>query len=98
MTPSGVPPTPSNRSIPDRSDVAAEIAPATSPSVIRNTRAPTSRTRRIMSACRSRSRITTPISSGRTPFAFATCRTFSSGEAVMSIASAASAPVATFSM
>ena len=43
MTPSGVPPIPSSRSTPERG-AAAEIAPSTSPSVIRNTRAPTFRT------------------------------------------------------
>ena len=79
-------------------DVAAAMAPATSPSVIKNTRAPTSRTSVIKPAWRSRSRIVTVISSGRTPFAFATRRTFSAGDAVMSIASAASGPAATFSM
>ena len=42
MTPSGVPPIPNNRSTSVRG-VAATIAPATSPSVIRKTRAPASR-------------------------------------------------------
>jgi hypothetical protein len=74
------------------------MAGATSPSVMRNTRAPTSRTSWIMSWCRSRSRITTVICSGPTPFAFATRRTFSPGGAVTSSASAASGPVAIFSM
>ncbi len=39
----------------------------------------------MMSACRGRSKIVTLTSSGRTPFAFATARTFSSGDAVTSI-------------
>ena len=52
----------------------------------------------MISACRGRSRTVTAMSSGFTPLALATSRTFSSGGSVMSITSAASAPQAIFSM
>ena len=78
--------------------IAATIAPATSPSVISRTRAPAARISPIISAWRGRSRIVTVTSSGRLPLAFATCRMFSATGASMSIASAASGPVAIFSM
>ena len=78
--------------------MAATIAPATSPSVIRNARAPASRISRTISSWRGRARIVTVTSSGRLPFAFATARMFSATGAVRSIASAASGPVAIFSM
>src|SRR5262245_26566451 len=97
MTPSGVPPTPISRStpLPPR---AAAIAGATSPSRIRFTFAPASRSSRIRPSCRSRSSTTTDTSVGRTPLASATASTFSVGDALMSIASIASGPHAILSM
>src|SRR5579884_1558003 len=77
---------------------AAAIAGATSPSRIRLTRAPDSRSSAIRSSWRSRSSTITRMSVTRRPFASATARTFSAGDAVMSIASTASAPTAIFSM
>ena len=97
MTPSGVPPIPNNRSTSVRG-VAATIAPATSPSVIRKTRAPASRTSAIKPSWRGRARTVTATSSGRFPLAFATWRMFSATGALMSITSAASGPVAILSM
>ena len=64
---------------------AAAIAGATSPSRIRFTFAPASRSSAISSLCRSRSSTTTETSRGVTPFAFATALTFSVGDASMSI-------------
>ena len=97
MMPSGVPPMPSKRStpVPGR---AAEIAPATSPSVMNRMRAPASRTSCTSCSWRGRSRIHTVTSSGCPCLAFATRRTFSATGAVMSMTSAASGPVAIFSM
>ena len=74
------------------------IAGATSPSRIRSTFAPASRSSAIKASWRSRSRTTTEISRGVTPFASATRSTFSVGDASMSIASAASGPQAILSM
>jgi hypothetical protein len=97
MTPSGVPPIPISMSTPANA-CAAAIDGATSPSRIRFTRAPVSRSSRIRFSCRSRSRTTTVTSLTSRPFAFATARTLSRGEALMSIASAASGPTAILSM
>ena len=57
ITPSGVPPMPKRMSAPD-SGQAVEMAPATSPSGISRMRDPTERTSAMMSAWRSRSRMT----------------------------------------
>ena len=97
MTPSGVPPIPISRSTPVNGCEAA-IDGATSPSRIRFTRAPDSRSSAISASWRSRSRTTTVTSVTSSPFAFATARTFSVGVALMSIASAASGPTAILSM
>jgi hypothetical protein len=77
---------------------AAAIAGATSPSRIRFTFAPASRSSEIRSSCRSRSRTTTEIARVETPFASATAFTFSVGEALMSITSIPCGPTAIFSM
>ena len=97
MMPSGVPPVPISRSVPD-SGRAAAIAPATSPSEISLIRAPVSRTRAFSSAWRGRSSMHTVRSDTDDFFALATLRRFSDTGAVMSIASAASGPTAIFSM
>src|SRR5215211_2200657 len=76
----------------------AAIDGATSPSRIRCTRAPASRSSPIRSSWRSRSRTTTSMSRTRTPLASATALTFSVGAALMSIASIPSGPTAIFSM
>ena len=57
ITPSGVPPMPNSTSMPELRQ-ATEIAPATSPSWMSLMRAPASRHSRMMSAWRSRSRMT----------------------------------------
>ena len=77
---------------------AVDIAPATSPSWMRRTRAPAARTSRIRSAWRSRSRITAVTSRIDSPFAFATASRFAFGGASGSMTAAASAPTASFSM
>ena len=97
MIPSGVPPMPMSRSTPVPSRAAA-IAPATSPSVMNLIRAPASRTSRTSCSCRGRSRMQTVTSPVEQCLALATRRMFSAIGAVMSIASAASGPVAIFSM
>ena len=97
MMPSGVPPMPSIRStpVPERADM---MAPATSPSLMNLIRAPASRTSWTSCLCRGRSRITTVTSCGDLPLARATARTLSATGAAMSTTSAASGPVASFSM
>src|SRR6266540_1542168 len=65
---------------------AAAIAGATSPSRIRCTLAPASRSSAIRASWRSRSRTTTSTSRGRIPLAPATALTLSVGDALMSIA------------
>ena len=97
MTPSGVPPIPISMSTP-RNGWAAAIDGATSPSRIRFTRAPASRSSAIRLSCRSRSSTTTVTSATSIPFASATAWTFSVGDASIEIASAASAPTAILSM
>ena len=81
MTPSGVPPMPISRSTPVPG-CAAAIAGATSPSRMRFTRAPASRSSAMRSSWRSRSSTTTVRSFTSTPFASATRSTFSVGERV----------------
>ena len=97
MTPSGVPPMPKRMSAPD-SGQAAEMAPATSPSGMSRMRAPASRHSLMMPACRSRSRMTAVTSSTSLRSAFDTHFRLALTEAVRSMASAASGPVAIFSM
>src|SRR5215831_9642834 len=77
---------------------AAAIAGATSPSRMRFTFAPASRSSAISASCRSRSSTTTEISRGVTPFASATARMFSVGDALMSTTSMPCGPTAIFSM
>ncbi len=77
---------------------AAAIAGATSPSVISSTFAPASRSSSISASCLGRSRTTTATSLTETPFAWATARTLSVGEASIETASADSGPVAILSM
>src|ERR671935_2549847 len=77
---------------------AAAIAGATSPSRIRLTAAPASRSSPIRSSCRSRSRTTTLRSRTEIPLAFATAFTLSVGDALMSTTSIPSGPTAIFSM
>ena len=97
MIASGVPPTPSSRSMPVPSR-AAMIAPATSPSVIRWILAPVSRTCAISFSCRGRSRMTTVTSCGEHALALATAATLAAGDAVMSTMPAAAGPVASLFM
>ena len=97
MTPSGVPPIPISMSTPVEGWQAA-IEGATSPSRIRFTRAPDARSSAIRSSWRSRSSTTTVRSLTRMPLAAATAWTFSVGDRLRSIASAASGPTAIFSM
>ena len=97
MIPSGVPPMPRSRSTPVPSRAAA-MAPATSPSVMNLMRAPASRTSCTSCSCRGRSRMQTVTSPRELFFALATRRMFSAIGAVMSTTSAASGPVAIFSM
>ena len=93
MMPSGVPPMPASRSVPEFGR-HAEIAPATSPSVISRIRAPASRTSAISCSCRGRSRMHTVMSDTDRFLALATWRMFSPIGAVMSMASTASGPTA----
>jgi hypothetical protein len=97
IMPSGVPPMPISRSTPV-SGRAAAIAPATSPSVMNVIRAPASRTWRTKSLCRGRSRMQTVMSEMFIRLALATRLMFSATGADRSMASAASGPVAIFSM
>ena len=97
MMPSGVPPTPSSRSMPVPSR-AAMIAPATSPSVISLIRAPAARTSAMSCSCRGRSRMTTVTSCVEQPLARATARMLSLGVASMSTTSAAVGPVTSLDM
>ena len=97
MTPSGVPPTPKRMSAPD-SGQAVEMAPATSPSGMSRMRAPASRHSFTTWAWRSRSRMTAVTSATSFRRAFATHLRLALTEAVRSMASAASGPVATFSI
>ena len=97
MIPSGVPPMPSIRSMPVPS-LAAMMAPATSPSVIRWIRAPAARTAAIRPSCRGRSRMTTVTSCGVMPFALATAAMLTAGGASMSTTAAASGPAASLVM
>ncbi len=93
MMPSGVPPMPASRSVPEFGR-HAEIAPATSPSVISRIRAPASRTSSISCSWRGRSSTHTVRSATETLLALATWRMFSPIGAVMSMASTASGPTA----
>ena len=77
---------------------AAMMAPPTSPSVMNLIRAPVARISSTIPACRSRSRMHTVTSSGAPPLALATRWMFSAIGSRMSTASAASGPVASFSM
>ena len=97
MIPSGEPPMPTSRSMPE-SGQAVEMAAGASPCGIRRMRAPASRTSAMTSLCRSRSRITTVSSLTVSPFAFATPSRFSVIDLVMSMAPIASGPTAIFSM
>ena len=72
----------------------AEIAPATSPSVMSRIRAPASRTSAISFSWRGRSRMHTVMSDTDRCLALATARMFSPIGAVMSMASTASGPTA----
>lgn len=93
MMPSGVPPIPASMSVPECGR-QAEIAPATSPSVISRMRAPVARTSSISWACRGRSRMHTVMSRTDNAFTFATALMFSAIGAVMSSTCAASGPTA----
>ncbi len=97
MIPSGVPPTPYSRSMPVFGR-ATEIAPATSPSVMKWMRAPVRRMSLTRSACRGRSSTQTVTSLTPMPFAAATLRMLSATGIVMSMTSAASGPTTSFSM
>ncbi len=97
MIPSGVPPMPYSRSMPVLGR-AAEIAPATSPSVMNWMRAPVRRISLTRSECRGRSSTHTVTSVTSMPFAAATRRMLSATGIVMSMTSAASGPTASFSM
>ena len=77
---------------------AAAIAPATSPSEMNWMRAPVRRISFTSSACRGRSSTHTVTSLTSVAFAAATRRMFSATGSVMSMASAASGPTASFSM
>src|SRR6266581_6432428 len=77
---------------------AAAIAGATSPSRIKFTFAPASRSSAIRSLWRSRSSTTTEISRVETLFVFATACTFSVGDALISTTSIPCGPTAIFSM
>ena len=94
MMPSGVPPIPISRSVPE-SGRAAAIAPATSPSEISLIRAPVVadlRDQLVRGAAGPGCTPSDPIPT--TVFALATLRMFSEMGAVMSMASAASGPTA----
>ena len=93
MMPSGVPPIPASMSVPEPGR-HAEIAPATSPSVISRIRAPVARTSSISWACRGRSRMHTVMSGTDRPLTLATARMLSAIGAVMSSTWAASGPTA----
>ena len=77
---------------------AAMIAPATSPSVMNLIRAPVARISSTSLSCRGRSSTTTVMSSIALPLALAVRLMFSATGSRMSTTSAASAPVASFSM
>ncbi|CNW61694.1 Uncharacterised protein [Mycobacterium tuberculosis] len=93
MIPSGVPPIPASRSVPECGR-HAEIAPATSPSVISRIRAPVARTSWMSCACRGLSRMHTVMSRTDRSLTLATARMFSEIGAVISSTCAASGPTA----